>query len=411
MVMMNNIRAARHVGRSLLVTALIAVASGAAAAQDVVKIALIDVNDDAAPPFQFVIDEINAAGGVLGGKQLELVTFKPGFDVQRSVDALQEAIGQGIPFVAMGSGSHIALALSEAAAEHNRAHPDSRVLYLNHGAIDPALTNDKCSFWHFRFDADVDMKMAAITTYLAGHQDQIQKVFLIDQDYSFGHSFAAAARRQLHDKAPGIEIVGDEFHPLQKIKDFAPYVDKVKASGADSVITGDWGNDLALLTRAGVDGGLDVNWYTFYADSGDVLRALGDKGVGRVVKVSVWHENVDSKELLDRAAVFKEKYGADWSDAQVRPMMEMLARAIDTAGEADPFKVALALEDMRHETPLGEVHMRADNHQLIQPLYLSTLADDVPNHIEDTGLGFKTLAKIPAEETVTETTCQMERRS
>jgi branched-chain amino acid transport system substrate-binding protein len=175
------------------------------------------------------------------------------------------------------------------------------------------------------------------------------------------------------------------------------------------VITGDWGNDLALLTRAGVEGDLDVNWYTFYADSGAVLRALGEKGVGRVVKVSVWHENVDSKELLDRAAAFKEKYGADWGDAQVRPMMEMLALAIDAAGEPEPLKVALALEDMRHDTPLGDVHMRADNHQLIQPLYLSILADDVPNQIEDTGFGFRTLAKIPAEKTVTSTTCQMQR--
>ena len=409
--MKEHVRTARQIGSSLLVGAVITLGAAAATAADAVKIALIDVNDDFAAPYQFVIDEINAAGGVLGGKKLELVTFKPGFDVQRSVDVLQQAIAQGIPFVAEGSGSHIALALIKAVAEHNRAHPDSRVLYLNPGAIDPALTNDKCSFWHFRFDADVDMKMAAIMTYLADHQDQTKKVFLIDQDYSFGHSFAAAARRQLHDKAPGVEIVGDEFHPLQQIKDFAPYVDKVKASGADTVITGDFGNDLALLTRAGADGGLDVNWYTFYADSGDVLRALGENGVGRVVKVSVWHENVDSKELLDRAATFKEKYRVDWNDAQVRLMVQMLARALDQAGEAEPLKVALALKGMRQQTPLGEVYMRADNHQLVQPLYLSILADDVPNHIEDTGLGFKTLAKIPAEATVTETTCKMERPS
>jgi branched-chain amino acid transport system substrate-binding protein len=407
--MMKRVQAAGQVGSGLLVAALVALASSEAVAQDAVKIALIDVSDQAAH-FEFMVDEINAAGGVLGGKKLELVTFTRELDVEQSLGALQQAIEQGIPFVALGSGSHIALALSEAVAEHNRTHPDRRVLYLNHGAIDPALTNDKCSFWHFRFDADVDMKMAGITTYLAD-QDQIRKVFLIDQDYSFGHSFASAARQQLREKAPGIEIVGDEFHPLQKIEDFAPYVDKIKTSDADSVVTGDWGNDLALLTRAGAEGGLDVSWYTFYADSGDVVRALGQKGVGRAVKVSVWHQNVDNKELLDRAAAFKEKYGGDWSDAQIRPMMEMLARAIDTAGTPDPLEVALALEDMRHDTPLGEVHMRADNHQLIQPLYLSVLADDVPNRIEDTGFGFKTLAKIPAEQTVTETTCKMERPS
>jgi branched-chain amino acid transport system substrate-binding protein len=409
--MLGHFRAVGPVGSGLLVAALITVASGAAAAQDTVKIALLDVNGDAAAHFQFVIDEINAAGGVLGGKQLELVTFTPELDVRQNLDALQQAIGQGIPFVAEGVGSHIALALSEAVAQHNRAHPDSRILYLNQGAIDPALTNDKCSFWHFRFDADVDMKMAAITTYLADHQGQIEKAFLIDQDYSFGHSVAAAARRQLHDKAPEIEIVGDEFHPLQEIKDFAPYVGKIKASEADSVITGNWGDDLALLIQAGVEGGLDVDWYTFYGDSGDVVRALGEKGVGRLIKVSVWHENVDNEGLLDRAAAFEEKYGADWSDAQVRPMLEMLARALDTAGAPDPLKVALALEDMHHATPLGEVYLRADNHQLIQPLYLSILADDVANQVEDTGLGFKTLAMIPAVETVIETTCRMERPS
>jgi branched-chain amino acid transport system substrate-binding protein len=408
--MLKHVRAAGLVGSGLLVAAMVTVASGVAAAQDVIKIALIDVNDQA-EHFQFMVDEINAAGGVLGGRKLELVAFTRELDVEQSLDALEQAIEQGIPFVALGSGSHIALAVSEAVAEHNRTHSESRVLYLNHGAIDPALTNDKCSFWHFRFDADVDMKMAGMTTYLADHQDQAERVFLIDQDYSFGHSFASAARRQLQEKAPGIEIVGDEFHPLQKIEDFAPYVDKIKATGADTVITGDWGNDLALLTSAGAEAGLDVNWYTFYADSGDVVRALGQTGVGRAVKVSVWHQNVDNKELLDRAAAFKEKYGADWSDAQIRPMIEMLARAIDTAGTPDPLKVALALEDMRHDTPLGEVHMRADNHQLTQPLYLSVLADDVPNRIEDTGFGFKTLAKIPAEQTATETTCKMERPS
>ena len=155
-----------------------------------------------------MIDEINAAGGVLGGRKLELVTFTPKFDVQESVDALRQATDQGIPFVAEGPGSHIALALIKAVAEHNQADPGHRILYLNFGAIDPALTNDECNFWHFRFDADVDMKMAAITTYMAQNRNQIKKVFLIDQDYSFGHSVAAAARQQLQAKASGLEIVG-----------------------------------------------------------------------------------------------------------------------------------------------------------------------------------------------------------
>jgi branched-chain amino acid transport system substrate-binding protein len=405
--MKEHIRAARHIGSGFIVAATITLAAASATAADTVRIALIDPFKADATSFEFMIDEINAAGGVLGGKQLELVTFTPKFDVQESVEALQQAIDQGIPFVAEGVGSHIALALIKAVAEHNRANPDSPILYLNHGAIDPALTNDECNFWHFRFDADVDMRMQAITTYIAENQGRVKKAFLINQDYSYGHSVAAAARNQLRDKAPSVEIVGDELHPLQKIKDFAPYVAKIKASGADSVITGNWRDDLTLLIQAGIEGGLDVTWYTLYGS--DAVGALGEKGVGRVVQVSSWHPNVDSQELLDHAAAFKKKYGVDWSVPQVRPMMEMLARALEAAGGPDPLKAALALEGMRQQTPLGEIYMRKDNHQLIQPLYLSILAKDVAHPVADTGVGFKTLAKIPTEETVTKTTCKMKR--
>ena len=72
-------------------------------------------------------------------------------------------------------------------------------------------------------------------------------------------------------KRPDIQIVGDELHPLLKITDFAPYIAKIKASGADSVITGNWGQDFALLLKAAADAGLKVNWYTYYA-GGPVAR-------------------------------------------------------------------------------------------------------------------------------------------
>jgi ABC-type sugar transport system substrate-binding protein len=92
--MMKRVRIAGLVARGLLVAATVTVASGVTAAQDVIKIALIDVNDQA-EHFQFVVDEINAAGGVLGGKKLELVTFTRELDVEQSLDALQQAIEQG----------------------------------------------------------------------------------------------------------------------------------------------------------------------------------------------------------------------------------------------------------------------------------------------------------------------------
>jgi branched-chain amino acid transport system substrate-binding protein len=69
----------------------------------------------------------------------------------------------------------------------------------------------------------------------------------------------------LKAKRPDIQVVGDELHPLLKITDFAPYIAKIKASGADTVITGNWGQDMALLIKAAADAGLQASWYTYYA--------------------------------------------------------------------------------------------------------------------------------------------------
>ena len=166
-------------------------------------------------------------------------------------------------------------------------NPDRLVVYFNYGAVDPALTNDRCNFWHFRFDADADMKMAALTSYMAT-QKRIAKVYLINQDYAFGQAVARAAREMLAKKRPDIQVVGDDLHPLGKVKDFSPYIAKIKASGADTVVTGNWGADLALLVRAGKDAGLSVDYYTYYAGVAGGPAAIGEAGDGHVRQVSHW---------------------------------------------------------------------------------------------------------------------------
>ena len=159
--------------------------------------------------------------------------------------------------ITQGNGSSVAGALSDFVTKYNERNPGKEVLYFNYAAVDPVLTNDKCSFWHFRWDANSDIKMEALTNYMKDAPD-IKKVYLINQDYSFGQSVRTAAKTMLGAKRPDIQIVGDELHPLLKITDFAPYIAKIKASGADSVITGNWGQDFALLLKAAADAGLQV---------------------------------------------------------------------------------------------------------------------------------------------------------
>jgi branched-chain amino acid transport system substrate-binding protein len=355
--------------------------------------------------FQAMAEKINAAGGVLGGQKLQIVPFDNKGSPQESLIVFQAATDQGIRIITQGNGSGVAGALVDAVNKHNARNPDRSVLYLNYAAVDPDLTGPKCSFWHFRFDANTEQKLDAITSYLAQQKD-VKKVFILGQDYAHGQQIARIAPKMLQEKRPDVTVVGNDLHPLGKVKDFAPYVTKIRASGADAVITGNWGNDLSLLVKAARDAGLKARFYTYYAG-----------GLGTpTVQVSEWHVNVAGKPELDRlAAEFKKKYSTDFYYLRIKTEMEMLARAIDQARALDPTKIALALEDMRFPADTGEVTMRKQDHQLIQPLFISVFAKkdgkDVKYDVENTGYGFRTITAIAAKQTELPTTCAMQRPS
>ena len=401
----------------LLVAAL---CCGPAAAENI-KVGFMDplsgpfanVGEHGAREALLVMESVNAAGGVMGNK-LELVTFDTKSSPQEALIALKQMTDQGIRVFFQGNGSNVAIALSEAVAKHNARNPEQSILFLNYGAVDPSLTNDRCSFWHFRFDADTDMKMQAMTNYM-GAQNGIKKVYLINQDYAFGQGVSRAARAMLGQKRPDVEIVGDDLHPLGKIKDFAPYISKIKASGADSVITGNWGNDLSLLVKAAKESGLKADFYTYYAGIVGSPTAIGQAGED-VRQVSMWHSNVGDAGSNALAEGYRKRFPDakdDFFFLSLKNGMEMLAKAMNQAKSTEPAKIARALEGMKHPSLNGEVEMRADNHQLVQALFISSFvksgAKGVKYDIERTGMGFKTEGRIEAKDTALPTTCKMER--
>ena len=243
----------------LLVSALLA---GSAYAQTV-KIAFIDplsgllgpVGQNQLRSWQYIADIANQKNWA-GGPKFEIVGFDNKLSPQESLTILKQVEDQGIRYIVQGNGSSVALALADAVAKHNARNPGKEIVYLNYAAVDPDLTNSKCDYWHFRLDINSDMKMEALTTYLAKDKN-VKNVYLLNQNYSFGQAVARAAKEYLARKRPDIKIVGEDLHPLAQVKDFAPYVSKIKAAGADTVITGNWGNDLALLIKAAKDAGLN----------------------------------------------------------------------------------------------------------------------------------------------------------
>ncbi len=215
--------------------------------------------------------------------------------VEEALSALRAAIDDGAQIILQGNSSAVAAALIDAINKHNEREPAKRVLFLNYSAVDPALTNEKCSFWHFRFDAHADMRMSALMAVLKDDRS-VKSVYLIGQDYSFGQTVLREARRQLGAVRPDVQIKGDELHPLLRVKDFAPYAVKIKASGADAVITGNFSNDLTLLVKAAKEVGFDGKFYTFYGNALGAPAAIGEAGIGKVIAVADWLPNVQTAQ-------------------------------------------------------------------------------------------------------------------
>ena len=389
-------------------------------AADTIKIAHIDpmsgpfglAGQTLGKHFDAIVENLNAKGGVLGNTKFEVSHFDNKASAQESVTLLQQIIDSGTRFVVQGGGSNVAHALSDTLAKHNSRNPDKAVLYLNFAAQDPALTNEKCNFWHFRFDAHVDMKLDAITNHIARNKN-IKKVYLINQDYAFGQAISKAAREMVLKKRPDIQIVGDDLHPMGKVKDFSPYISKIKASGTETVITGNWGTDFSLLIKSSKEFGLDVTYYTLNAQNAGAPKSIGAAGADNIKNVSVWHSNAAENKAEKFANDYRKKYKDDFYYATSKTALEMLAKAINDAKSIEPLKVAKALEGMKFQGDTGEMWMRAEDHQLMQPIYISTFTKaggkDVKYDLEETGYGWKTDFRVEAKDTVMPTTCAMVR--
>ena len=368
----------------------------------------------------FAVERINARGGVKlagGARPLQLETFDSKGQVEEALTMFRRAADARIPFVLQGNSSAVAAALIDAVNKHNERVPAERVLFLNYSAVDPALTNERCSPWHFRFDAHVEMRMAALVEALAADA-AVSKVYLLNQDYSFGQQVAANARAMLADRAKAVRIVGDELHPVGKVRDFAPYIAKIKASGADTVITGNWANDLTLLVRAAREAGLTTKFYTFYGNGLGAPATLGDAGVGRVFAVAEWHPNATPQSMERVYQDFRSRFPEsrdDFFQARTIVMVEMLVRAIEAAGTVDALAVARALSGMNFSAsqgnPLGNVTMRSADHQLFGPLVVSIMDKQgtyaVRYDVEGSGYGFRSRLVVASSDSEHPTRCQM----
>jgi branched-chain amino acid transport system substrate-binding protein len=403
--------------RLIAAAALAACSLGAYAQKgETVKIAWIDplsglmapVGSNQLKSFQFFAEKFSKTNPA--GVKFEVIGIDNKLSPAESLNALKAALDQGVRYITQGNSSGIAGALIDAVNKHNERNPGKEVIFLNHSAVDPDFTNSKCSYWHFRFDADTSMKIEAMTTFMKDDQS-IKKVYLLNQNYSHGHQVAKFAKENLARKRPDIQIAGEDLHPLAQVRDFSPYIAKIKASGADTVITGNWGSDLALLVKAANEGGYNGKFYTYYTGVSGTPTALGQNGAGRVFQIAYGHYNMGGQ--MDKwAAEFQKRFNDDFYTHSIIRIYESLGAAMAKAKSTDPVKVAAALEGLKFNTFNGEVEIRKTDHQLQQPLYMTVWqkADKkYPYSPEKTGMTLAPVKDIPAYVASTPTSCQMKR--
>jgi branched-chain amino acid transport system substrate-binding protein len=375
----------------------------------------------------WAVERVNQRGGVAlpgGNRLLQLDRYDSKGQVEEALATLRSAIDDGAQFILQGNSSTVAAALIESINRHNERVPARRVIFLNYSAVDPILTNEKCSFWHFRFDAHADMRMAALMDVLKDDRS-VRNVYLIGQDYSFGQAVQKEARRQLKALRPDVQIVGDELHPVLRIKDFAPYAAKIKASGADAVITGNFSNDLTLLVKAAREAGFEGKFYTFYGNALGAPAAMGEAGIGKVLAVADWLPNVgiraDGTGVQDaRSEAFYKAFRArfprpadDYVHMRLQLMVEALVQALEVAGATNLIAIAdqLARTSVSFYSQSGK--MRASDHQFQQPLVVGLMdrqgAPGVKFDVEGSGYGFRVIRALDAARAEQPTTCKMAR--
>ncbi|CAN7316178.1 branched-chain amino acid ABC transporter substrate-binding protein [Rhizobacter sp. LjRoot28] len=415
MKLVKNVLAASVASAALLLSA----GSAFAQAGETVRIAVIDPQSG---PFanlglnilhtlQFLAER--DGGKNPAGVKFEIVPFDNKMSGPESLNVLKAAIDQDIRYVVQGgSGSGVAGALIDAINKHNQRNPGKEVVFLNYAAVDPDLTNSKCSFWHFSYDANTVMKMEAIGTAIKDDKN-VKKVYLLNQNYGHGHQVTKYAKEILGRKAPNVQIVGEELHPFGQVKDFAPYIAKIKAAGADTVITGNFGNDLSLVFKAAKDAGLDVAFYTYYAGAAGTPTAIGDTGLGKIKFVYPTFTNLQAPEYQTLFKAFNAKFpNESFATSPAYNIFKSLPLAMAKAKSTDPVKVAKALENLTFKSFTGDVTMRATDHQLQQPLYLATWNKmDAKNNInvEKTGNTWTLEKTFESYISSTPTTCQMKR--
>ena len=361
---------------------------------------------------RYVIDQINEQGG-FGGAPIQVSEYDNAGTTSGAAAKFKQAVADGVHIVLQGASSAIAGQITEDVRKHNIRNRGNEIMYINLGAEALELTGDKCHFYHFRFTTTAPMRVKPLVGAMKEAGELGTRVYSINQNYSWGQDMAKAI--ETFASQGGYEIVGSDLIEVNKIQDFAPYVAKIKAANPETVLTGNWSNDLLLLMKATGNAGLDVRFGTTFLDQPGNIANAGETALG--------HYLASPYNLAAGQPDFPEDYKAKtghypvYIEPQSVHAVQALAKALEaiggSGGDVDVTKIALALEEVKLDTDIGPITVRKEDHQAVMPVVVSKVEKGAKYPVDGTDMGFVPIKVVPGEEAIypVQASCEMARPS
>jgi branched-chain amino acid transport system substrate-binding protein len=257
------------------------------------------------------------------------------------------------------------------------------------------------------------MRVNALVKAMKAEGDLGTKVYSINQNYSWGQDMEAAIEAAA--QAGGYTVVEKVLHDVNKIQDFAPFVAKIKAAGPDTVMTGNWSNDLLLLMKATGDAGLKVRFATTFLDQPGNIANAGETALGHYIA------NVHDNSLGDSSFAERYKTATGHYPSFVEPQSFFAAESLGQALSKVDFKggainvteIAKALEDVTYNSPAGPISVRKEDHQTIRPVVVSKVVKNPKFPVDDTDMGFAPVSVVEGKDAIypVQASCNMKRPS
>jgi len=359
---------------------------------------------------KFVIDDINKKGG-FNGAPIEVIEYDNAGGTTGAADKFKQAVADGVHIVLQGASSAIAGQITEDVRKHNIRNPGNEVMFINLGAEALELTGEKCHFYHFRFTTTAPMRVNALVNAMKKAGELGTRVYSINQNYSWGRDMEEAIKTA--SKAGGYQVVETVLHEVNKIQDFSPYVAKIKDANPDTVITGNWSNDLLLLMKATGDAGLKVRFATTFLDQVGNIANAGDTALGHYLDhpYNIEADNTDFPEAYKAATGHYPVYIEPQTVNAIRTLGEALKSVDFGGGEIKVSEIAKALEKASIDTPMGKITVRAEDHQAVIPVVVSKVVNNPKYPVDGTKYGFGVVEIIPGPEAIypVQDSCKMER--